>query len=287
MSKKVCLLAIVVLSASFLSAEVAQFLRIVPVAKPAAMGEAYVGAANDLYGLYYNPASVGKLQAKQLVATYNSLFEGMSYMYAAYGQTLQSGGAIAAQLGYLSYGSVDKYVNGTKQGSISPTSMFVSAAYGMEMKSNPGLFVGGAVKMIQETLDSSAQGFALDAGVLYTLQGQPAIIGASISNLGSGLKFKEETGSLPMIIRAGVGYKYGENINIAADVSSSGGTTGVHVGFEYLMQQFTIRAGYSTLSGISAGAGIALGEQYSLDLAYVQGSADLGSIIKVSLLLKL
>lgn len=284
--KRVTLFLGLLFCGSLVFSQVAQFLRIIPSAKPASLGEAYVGLANDIYGVYYNPASIGKLSGKQAVATYNALFEGISYMYASYGQKLQSGGAVAAQIGYLSYGSVDKYVAGVKQGSLSPTSMFLAASYGMEMKSNPGLFVGGSVKMIQETLDTSANSFALDAGILYTLQGQPAVIGASISNLGSGMKFKEETGSLPMVIRAGIGYKYGEQINIAADVSNCAGSTGVHLGFEYLMQQFTIRAGYSTLSGISAGAGINLGAQYALDIAYQQGTT-LGSVIKVSLLLNL
>jgi len=270
-----------------LFSEAAQFLGIVPGAKPASMGEAYTGAASDVYGVYYNPASVGKITDKQAVASYISLYEGMGYMYAAYAQSLESGGAIAAQVGYMNYGSVDKYVGGQKQGSVSPTSMMVSASYGMEMKTNPGLFIGGSVKLIQETLESSANAFALDAGVLYTLQGQPVVIGASISNIGSGLKFKNEESKLPMVIRAGVGYKYSEQINIAADISSMGGSTGVHLGFEYLMQQFAVRAGYSTLSGISAGAGINLGEKYVLDLAYVQGPADLGSVFKVSLWLKL
>lgn len=286
MNKKILTILCSIAVSTMLFAEVAQFLRIVPSAKPAAMGEAYVGAASDVYGVYYNPAAVGKIESKQAVATYNSIYEGISYMYASYGQKLESGGGIGAQVGYMSYGSVEKYVNGTPQGSISPTSLFIAASYGMEMKSNPGLFIGATAKMVQETLDTSASGFGLDAGVLYTLQGQPAVIGASISNLGSGLKFKNETGSLPMIIRAGVGYKYSEQINLAADVSSCGGSTGVHVGLEYLMQQFAIRAGYSTLSGISAGAGINLGEQYALDIAYQQGST-LGSLIKVSLFLKL
>lgn len=286
MNKKVILLISLTLVGSLLNAQVAQFLRIVPSAKPAAMGEAYVGVANDVYGVYYNPAAVGKINGKQAVATYNSLYEGISYMYASYAQKLESGGGIAAQVGYMSYGSVEKYVNGTAQGSISPTSLFLAASYGMEMKSSPGLFVGASAKMVQETLDTSASGFALDAGVLYALQGQPAVIGASISNLGSGLKFKNETGSLPMVIRAGVGYKMNEQVNIAADISSCAGSTGVHVGLEYLMQQFAIRAGYSTLTGISAGAGINLGEQYALDVAYQQGTS-LGSMIKVSLFLKL
>jgi len=288
MIKKLSIISVcLLLTTSMIFSQAAQFLRIVPAAKPASMGEAYVGAAEDIYGVYYNPASVGKITDKQAVASYLALYEGMGYMYAAYGQALQSGGAIGAQIGYMNYGSIDKYVGGQKQGSVSPTSMFVSASYGMEMKTNPGLFVGGSVKLIQETLESSANAFALDAGVLYTLQGQPVVIGASISNLGSGIKFKNEESKLPMIIRAGVGYKYSEQINIAADISSSEGTTGVHLGVEYLMQQFAVRAGYSTLSGISAGAGINLGEKYVLDLAYVQGPTSLGSVFKVSLWLRL
>lgn len=286
MNKRTLLTICSMFISAILTAQVAQFLRIVPSAKPAAMGEAYVGLANDVYGVYYNPAAVGKVAGKQAVATYNSIYEGMSYMYASYAQKLETGGGIGAQIGYMSYGSIDKYVNGQPQGSISPTSLFIAASYGMEMKSNPGLFIGASAKMIQETLDTSASGFGLDAGVLYALQGQPAVIGASISNIGSGLKFRNETGSLPMIIRAGVGYKMNEQVNIAADISSVSGTTGVHVGLEYLMQQFAIRAGYSTISGISAGAGINLGEQYALDVAYQQGST-LGSLIKVSLFLKL
>jgi len=288
MIKKISVITLgLTITISMLFSQAAQFLRIVPGAKPASMGEAYTGAADDVYGVYYNPASAGKITDKQAVASYISLYEGMGYMYAAYAQALQSGGAIAAQIGYMNYGSVDKYVAGQKQGSISPTSMVIAASYGMEMKTNPGLLLGASAHLIQDTLESSANAFALDAGILYTLQGQPAVIGASISNLGSGIKFKNEESKLPMVIRAGVGYKYSEQINIAADISSADGTTGVHLGFEYLMQQFLIRAGYSTLSGISAGAGINLGEKYILDLAYVQGSADLGSVFKVSLWLKL
>lgn len=61
----------------------AQFLKIGPGARPAGMGEAFAGVADDIHSVYYNPAGLANLRRVEAAAMHESRFQGVNYDFAA------------------------------------------------------------------------------------------------------------------------------------------------------------------------------------------------------------
>jgi len=270
----------------FLFSQSSLFLNIVPAAKPASLGEAYTAIAEDIYGVFYNPAVAGKLTNRQAAVSYLTLYEGINYVYATYAHMLKNGSSITAQVGRIDYGEIEKYSGGQFEGTVSPYSMFLSVSYGKRLITKPNISIGFSSKFIQEKLENTATALAFDAGMVYDLKEKPWVIGISVLNVGSGIKFKNEKDNLPLTVRIGTGYRYKEQVKLSADISFSKNSIEECLGIEYCLTQFVIRAGYSTLSNISVGIGINL-DRFALDFAYnTQGVKDLGEIFKISFCLK-
>ena len=79
----------------------AQFLKIGAGARPTAMGDSFVGVADDANAVYYNPAGLGISWTKlEFTAMHTQYFQGLTYDFGAYIHPLQSGaiGLSAAKL---------------------------------------------------------------------------------------------------------------------------------------------------------------------------------------------
>lgn len=59
----------------------AAFLKIGPGARPAAMGEAFSAAGDDIHALYYNPAGLTGVRTWEFSGMHNSYFQDMSYNF--------------------------------------------------------------------------------------------------------------------------------------------------------------------------------------------------------------
>src|SRR4051812_24888171 len=62
----------------------AAFLKIGPGARPAAMGEAFTGVADDIHSIYWNPAGLSKLTMPELTGMHMQYFQSIQYEFAAF-----------------------------------------------------------------------------------------------------------------------------------------------------------------------------------------------------------
>lgn len=257
----------------------AEFLRINPDARIVGMGETYAAMDSVANAAFTNPAALANMEHKNITATHIVWFGEVQDETLYYQQPLAANWGIGAGLTYL---HMDTIAARDSAGAMTGTSyeasdMALSLGIGKILVET--LLVGTNIKVIQSKLaDKKAQSYAVDAGIIWKdLMGKLAA-GAIVQNIGTKIKFDQESDPLPLAVRAGILYSPFEerNLLLACDSDSylKDGKINIHTGLEYwLTSYFALRAGYKTntiadldtTSGISAGIGINIG---SLDLDY-------------------
>jgi hypothetical protein len=249
------------------------------------MGEAYVAQADDVSSLYWNPAGLALMQERQASFMYDQMYQDLKFQNANVGIPLENG-AIGASLSYLSYGKIEGFDQS-------------GASIGDQTASNGVATLGAAwlgnqwsagvnVKGIQEKLaDEKATGAAFDLGgnVIYPkpLLGGTIRFGGVIRNLGSGIKFEQQSDPLPSDWKLGVAavQMMNKKLNVSMDYTKPREDSGFLAGgFEYwLVPLIALRAGYvnnkTEGSGMRAGIGLRI-KGVSFDYAYT-GQGELGS----------
>ena len=143
------------------------------------------------------------------------------------------------------------------------------------------LSAGAALKGLRQRIKSSAaSAVCADAGLLYELDGSPLTFGLSVSNIGTEVKFKEDSFPLPLVYRAGVSVRTGRSFPAVFAVESDfpndapvvfrGGME--YTGFEFIF----LRAGYRTsppvqrraITGEGFGGSSGLGELYGFFMGF-------------------
>ncbi len=273
-------------------------LRMGGNARSYAMGEAYGATAQDATSLYFNPAALGHLEGGSLdlmhaVHINPIYFDNIAFAYpVGYGN-------LGVGLQYLSYGKLDEVDNtGTNTGSsISPKDMALTATYAGRVVS-PFLTVGASVKYLQSTIKNTATAFAGDVGFLYKINNSVPV-GLAVQNLGTGLKFNNETDSLPLNVRASAAFRPKEPLLLAVDINyPAKGVATASIGAEYKIQLTqdlalaprlgvntrTQSSGLGALSMLSFGFGIG-SQSHSFDYS-LNSLGDLGITHRFSLSLK-
>jgi hypothetical protein len=163
----------------------------------------------------------------------------------------------------------------------------------------------------QKIEESSAHAAAADLGLLYQPENSTVKLGAALSNLGTKVKFREESFPLPLTLKAGASVALKDSpVLLAAqlDFPNDSGAS-LRLGGEYAAtESFRLRAGYKTSSskdrdailgrelgggatgvsslfGFFAGVGLNLGS-FSLDYS-IAPYGELGSAHRVSVVMKL
>jgi hypothetical protein len=189
----------------------AAFLELGVGARAAAMGEANAAWAADVYGLYFNPAGVSRVERKEIGFVHNNLFSDVSYNYLGYLQPLSFGGTFGLTVAYVDLGEVKRTTIASSAtnsflGQASSHDLAVSLAYARPVRS--WLDLGGTVKVINENLDdNSASAVAVDLGATIRPPVRGLTLGVSLANLGSSLKFIREKDELPLTLRLGAAYR--------------------------------------------------------------------------------
>ncbi|PKM98163.1 MAG: hypothetical protein CVU79_04940 [Elusimicrobia bacterium HGW-Elusimicrobia-3] len=278
----------------------AAFLRVGWGARPAAMGEAFTAAADDVDALYWNPAGLNYVKRLQQTFGHNVWLADTSLQHAAFAMRRTPDDVIGAGLGGLSTGDIErgnKY--GYTEGYYSAGDLVLIGSYARTLKNK--LRAGASFKIIRERIESeSGQAFAIDAGAVY--ERSPRLkFGATLRNLGTGLALGEggTPGGLPMGLRAGAALQYSKDLLLTSDLSLPfDDSLGLHFGGEYIYPapvkgaRLALRAGFKTaamgylgaMSAISLGFGVetgALGVDYALS-----PYGDLGMTHRLSLKLK-
>jgi hypothetical protein len=279
--------------------EDAAFLKIDAATRPVAMGGAFVGLANDVNAVFWNPAGLTQTEKKELTTMYNAWFAGIHYGSAAYSQHIGKNAAIAASMQGL-WVDIENRIEDTEKPE-STTSVYsyaagISGSYALV----PNAFsLGGTLKFLNQEFDvDNSSGVAVDIGGLIHVAGLG--IGLTLQNLK--LQMSND-GKLPLCFRVGGAYQLAKSAVIAGEYSKFGsGDPAYHIGLEkWFRDIFAIRVGYNISSGgnpskgLSAGFGLkAYGTKpledmnFQLDYAYVPAPdwGTMGDTHRISMIVR-
>lgn len=284
----------------------AQFLRLGFGARALGMGEAFAAVADDAAALHYNPAGLYAQGAPK-----SAMFSHAWHIQ----ETGVSQAALHASpwgfgVTYFSAGKLEGRDDaGAVTGDFTARDLAFSAGRGIAL--GP-LRAGAALKYIgQKIEDHSAHAAAADLGLLYRAEGSRLQLGAALSNLGTKVKFRDDSFPLPLTFRAGASLSLRDApVLLAAqlDLPNDAGAA-LRLGGEYAAtENFRLRAGYKTSSsgdrdailgrelgggatgvsslfGFFAGVGLNLGG-FSLDYS-IAPYGELGSAHRVSVVMRL
>lgn len=266
------------------------FLKIPTSARLVALGNAYTAGASGVDSLERNPAGLVK-GMPALSFSHQQLFgeNSLDYLGTAWpGRSPQSlsWGLSVSRLSYADQEArgLDRRSNGSI--SASDTSAGIALAKGF----GPLQF-GTQFKFIrQQVANYSAEGVAVDMGVLSRTPISRLTMGLAVRNLGPRMKFVNDEFNLPLMISGGLAYQVNQPLTFMFDVQSNPyqRQTTAALGVEFsALSNVTMRAGYLNklaeavnnsqesetnrgnfggIGGLTAGLGFKLG-QFSLDYA--------------------
>ncbi len=251
-------------------------------ARGTALGGASLTTITGIEAIYWNPAGLPLFQGKV-----DAMFSHMNYIaetsidYGAAAVNISGLGTIALSIKSLSFGNIpittEDFPEGTGS-TFSPAYTVVGLSYGNQLTDR--ISVGTTVKLINESIiNTSATGFALDAGVLYAFGDASSLpglkFGVALKNLGPNmqfdgtdlersvvppgspigtaprpLKFTAQSFELPSTLEMGLSYDYhlGETNRLTAATlfeNNNFGADQYRFGLEYSFQEtFFLRGGY-------------------------------------------
>ena len=280
----------------------ASFLKIGAGARPVGMGEAFVGVADDVNAIAWNPAGLIFIDNKEISFMYNMWFQNISYSYLAYAQKMPDSERIGLSITYVGYGDISRTLENASGEYAGTSGNFtasdVSASFSLAKKVNDFGF-GGSFKFIYGTLDNYyATAIGFDLGVLYVPAKYPKLtFGITAQNMGSPLVFTTYSNAapLPLTFKFGAGYKAISTDDLTALTSLDiiipiENKVSAHLGMELWIQKIlAVRLGYKTdtmidinpLAGLCAGVGFKF-SNYTADFAYVP-YGDLGNTYRFSI----
>lgn len=220
----VLVLALGVTNAFAVSEAALLFLLISPHARAAGMGEAFVGLADDVSAVYWNPAGLAFQEGKQFTSMYVKWLPQFNladlyYLFGAYRQDIEGLGTIGGNVTYLNLGEqIRTNAQGVEEGRFNSSEWAVTLSYSTLLSENLG--VGINLRFIQSNLSPQAAGtelgsgkasaFAFDVGVLkkkFLLD--RLSFGVNLSNLGPKVAYIDDSQAdpLPTNLRAGFAYQ--------------------------------------------------------------------------------
>ncbi|MFQ5708093.1 MAG: PorV/PorQ family protein [bacterium] len=275
-------------AATFLSIEVG------PRAK--AMGGAFVGLADDISALYWNPAGIADLSNNALMFSHTEWIADVNFDFAGVAFQVGNFGTLGAFITSLSMPDLQVRTVSQPEGTgefFGANDIALGVSYARFLTDR--FSIGANFKFIRESIfNSSASTVAVDFGTLFRTSLNDMVIGFSISNFGGDMQLsgidtqvevdispnefgnndrifanlETEDFQLPLTFRVGVAMKVLRSENNVATVAVDGIVPSdndqyLNVGGEYVFNNFfALRAGYRTLflsdseEGLTLGAGV-------------------------------
>lgn len=168
----------------------ATFLKVGIGSRSLGMGEAYTTLAEDVSGMYWNPAGTASMPQMQGLYSHYAYLADIKYNFGGVALPVSGFGTVGAFVGYMDYGEIERttvdFPSGTGE-TVSASSFVFGVSYSRSLTDR--FSIGGNVKYIREGIwHSSASAFAFDIGLLYKTFFRNIRIGMSISNFGSSMK---------------------------------------------------------------------------------------------------
>jgi len=272
---------------------IGQFLKIEPSSRVVALGNAGASLSGEISNIFYNPASLGRLQGADIQFTFNKWLADISYNYMAAGINVEGVGTFALVGTLLNSGEmkVRTVENPLGTGELFKVSnLALGLGYGLMLTDR--VSVGMQINYINESIwHSSLSAFGINLGVQYQVVEGGLTLGASVSNFGARSAYdgrdlylnydfdpdkygdnnklpaelRTDHFNLPTLFRAGVSYwfDFGSDYKllVAADaVHPNDNDQYINLGSELnLLKMFSIRAGYRNLLMPESEGGLVLG----------------------------
>ena len=285
----------------------AQFLKLSPGARDAAMGSAFSAVADDVTASFYNPAGLGSIRGIEVAGMHNSHFQGFNQNFGAAAVPILSWvdtrrsrndlGVLAVSLASLTVDGIERrgvVETDSPDGTFGAGDFAYGLAYGVRVSG--GWHAGLGLKVLDLSIDSAhARSAAFDAGVLRR-EGRWSCA-AGFRNMGGRVRFKTASDPLPFAGYAGAGFFPAKGWTTAIELRlPRDNDVGYAVGGEWRRDiveglSGALRAGYNSataeaegIGGWTMGAGVAV-RGLELDFAWVP-YGDLGHTFRYAFLYK-
>lgn len=178
-------------SVSKVGTAAAVFLEIPVGARAISLGGAFVGIANDVTSLYWNPAGSARLSHYGAVFTHTNWIAEMNFDYAAAVVSLGDFGTLGMSFTSLSMDAVPVRTVDRPEGTgelFDAGSIAVGVHYARNLSDK--FSIGFTTKYVAERIwNMQSSAFALDVGILFTTDFFNGIrVGATMSNFGTDMK---------------------------------------------------------------------------------------------------
>ena len=177
-------------SVSRVGTTAAPFLKIGVGGRALAMGEAYATRAEDVTGLFWNPAGLANLNNRQIVLNHFDYIADLSYVFGGIAIPFPSLGTFGFSFSYLGMPEIERTTiqfpdgNGEK---VAANSFAAGLSFARSLTDR--FSIGGSIKYVKENIwHCHSSAVAFDIGVLYHTIFKNLTIGMSISNFGTDLK---------------------------------------------------------------------------------------------------
>lgn len=261
-----------------------QFLKVMPCARATALGDAYAVLASGAEAVFWNPASVSRVEGSELSLTYLDWIFDSRQGAASFATSLGSIGAIGFQVQYVDFGEIpealwvapyneDPVNSGLTGRTFRPYAYLVGVSYARQLTdkfstgltakyAHESLYDGStyrAVNTIGDTIDVNtwANGIMFDFGIWYDTGFRSIKLGASVQNFGPDVTYASEANAIPLSLRVGIAANLiGSNALLAQNESNRLGiafdlfqpndySQQAHAGLEYEFSDVVaLRAGY-------------------------------------------
>lgn len=214
------MIPILLFSAADYSTSAGRFLLLGGGARPGALGGAYSAVGEDATTITWNPAGLAYVKAIEFSFMHMIYDEDLTYEYAT-GTVPLDFGTFGVNFIYLGMSPLAEMASGDTTGfDLSYSDLAFSLGFGRQINNYVGVginakYVKNAMGIEDTTDYYKAQGFAFDAGALavfdmfrfYPKPEKNLRVGVSVQNIGTGLKYINESHPFPLVIKPGLFYK--------------------------------------------------------------------------------
>ncbi|MBI5744491.1 MAG: PorV/PorQ family protein [Elusimicrobia bacterium] len=261
------------LHASGAGTTAAPFLKAAMSPRAVAMGGAFSALADDSGAVFVNPAGLAQFETREAAFDFSTYLQdakmgNVSYAGEAAGNRFGFGATFMTVGGIEKRGLNDAAGAVPELGDFSSSDMAVTLSYAKAEfmpDSLPRLDGGVSVKFIRSAIDDkTAFAAAADAGAIYHATDK-LNLALAVQNLGTKMKFDEESDPLPVCLRAGGLYKVSPQLNAAVEIAEYLQDERFYpsVGAEYWFRKaFALRGGYKfgyDTSNLGGEVGLSLG----------------------------
>lgn len=186
------------------------FLLIAPGARPAAMGEAFTGLADDVSAASWNPAGLSQLGGLESSLSYTAWFADTTYSVLGIGAPIAPGHVIAGTLYYFHVPRISNVPEDVEPG-VDLTNYALGASYAYQFSER--MSFGGGLKLLSQDIaqkdraQSAAAGAMVDLGFLYRYAEPSVSIGVALQNMGPRLAFRDAQSPSPFWARLGMSWR--------------------------------------------------------------------------------